>query len=254
MTIKTYEVALGTQNLDTCVKGSATCEERDNYNAYNELKAKSKTIGTRLLDLKKTWYKSANKEQQYINEIKYESKIKAKEKTDQWKFEFDNIYNSIKTTYFNLETMEKYCPTAEFMVSKYRKDNIKKHVDTKNTIKEANIENRLTAFYNNSDYYEDLLYYIKWIYWVMVLFCIVMLFMSGQFRNVKAYWFFIVLLAFPTLALQPIITWANTNISQVKINTLYFIFLIMGGLVISLLYYSGNYAMPMEKIQQPQSQ
>ena len=81
-----------------------------------------------------------------------------------------------------------------------------------------------------------------------------MLFMSGQFRNVKAYWFFIVLLAFPTLALQPIITWANTNISQVKINTLYFIFLIMGGLVISLLYYSGNYAMPMEKIQQPQSQ
>ena len=153
MTIKTYEVALGTQNLDTCVKGSATCEERDNYNAYSELKATSKGIDNRVAELKQTWYKSANKEQQYDDELQYEAKIKAKQKTDKWKFEFDNIYNSIKTTYFNLETMEKYCPTAEFMVSKYRKDNIKKHIDTKNTIKKANIENRLTAFYNNSDYY-----------------------------------------------------------------------------------------------------
>ena len=78
-----------------------------------------------------------------------------------------------------------------------------------------------------------------------------MLIMSGQWRNIKTYVFFVVLAAFPTLILQKGITWANTNISQVKINTLYLIFLIMGGLIVSMLYYSGNLAMPTEKITQP---
>ena len=78
-----------------------------------------------------------------------------------------------------------------------------------------------------------------------------MLIMSGQWRNIKTYVFFMVLAAFPTLLLQRGVTWANTNISQVKINTLYLVFLIMGGLMVSMLYYSGNLAMPTEKIIPP---
>ena len=55
--------------------------------------------------------------------------------------------------------------------------------------------------------------------------------------------------AFPTLLMKPIVTWVNTHVSQVKINTLWFSFIILGSLVVSMLYYSGNYAMPNEKIE-----
>jgi len=252
MTIKTYEVSSGIQKLETCVKGSPNCEERDNYNAYDELKAKSKTINSRLMDLKKKWYVSAGKEDVYTTEVEHEAKVKSRIKTDEWKLEFDQLYSTVDKYLKPLKSMEKYCPQAEYISDKLINLNKDKTKEKEDIIKKADLDNRLTAFYNNNDYYEDLLYYIKWLYWVMVLFCVVMLFMSGQFRNVKAYLFFIILFAFPTIILQPTITWANTNISQVKLNTLYITFLIMGGLIISMLYYSGNFAMPVEKIQQPQ--
>ena len=76
-----------------------------------------------------------------------------------------------------------------------------------------------------------------------------MLFMSGQYRNVKTYVLIIILAVFPTLLMKPIVTWVNTHVSQVKINTMWFSFIILGSLVVSMLYYSGNFAMPNEKIQ-----
>lgn len=252
MTIETYEVSTGVQKFDTCVKGSPTCPERDNYNAYANLKADSKTIDTRVMNLKKIWYKSANKEDQYKKEVEHQAKAKAREKTKEWKLEFDQLYSSIDSYLKKIKSMEEYCPQTEYMAQKLKSITNEQTKEKKNIIKQADLDNRLTSFYNNNDYYEDLLYYIKWLYWVMVLFCVVMLFMSGQFRNVRTYIFFIILFIFPTVILQPVITWANTNISHVKLNTLYLIFLIMGGLIISMLYYSGNYAMPIEKIQQPQ--
>ncbi len=236
------------QQLDTCVKGSPNCPERDNFNAYSDLKAQAATIQTRLLEAKKTWYKSANKESQYGNELESESKIKAREKTADWKIEFDMLYKSIEDSFNNITSLETYCPRAESLSQKYNLLTSKENDNTKKTIKQANINHRLAAFYDNNDYYDDLLYYFKWVYWVMFLFCIVMLFMSGQYRNVKTYVLIIVLAAFPTLIMQPTITWVNTHVSQVKINTMWFSFIILGSLVVSMLYYSGNFAMPNEKI------
>ena len=236
------------QQLSTCVKGSPNCPERDNFNAYNELKANAATIETRLLEAKKTWYDSAGKTKQYNTELKSESEIKAREKTDNWKIEFDLLYKAIEDSFNNITSLEKYCPQAENLTLEYLNLTGKKNKHIEKTIKQANIDHRIAAFYDNNDYYEDLLYYFKWVYWVMFIFCIVMLFISGQYRNVNTYVLIIVLAAFPTLLMKPIITWVNTHVSQVKINTMWFSFIILGGLVVSLLYYSGNYAMPNEKI------
>ena len=257
MTITTYENTANVmaQELNTCVQGSPNCPERDNFNAYSDLKAKAATIQTRLLDAKKTWYKSANKESQYKTELGYESKLKAQEKTNEWKIEYGLLSQAIEDSFFNIKSLEAYCPNAENLDVQYLSliDNDNKEI--KKTIKQAHIDHRLASFYDNGDYYNDLLYYVKWVYWIMFLFCAVNLFISGQYRNVKTYVFFIVLAAFPTLIMQPSITWANTHISQVKINTLYFGFLIMGSLIVAMLYYSGNFAMPTEKIPQtPASQ
>ena len=237
------------QQLVSCVKGSPNCAERDNFNAYSELKAQAATIQTRLLEAKKTWYDSAGKIKQYNNELESESKIKARETTDEWKIQFDLIYKSMEDNFNNISSLENYCPRAESLSKKYLSLTNKVNDQTKKTIKQANINHRLAAFYDNSDYYEDLLYYFKWVYWVMFLFVIVMLFMSGQYRNVKTYVLIIILAAFPTLLMKPIVTWVNTHVSQVKINTLWFSFIILGSLVVSMLYYSGNFAMPNEKIE-----
>lgn len=255
MTGSTYENKANPMNqqLNTCVQGSPNCPERDNFNAYNELKSNAETIQTKLLDAKKTWYASANKAEQYKTELAEESKVKAREKTDDWKVEFDLLYKAIEDGLLNVKSQESYCPNAESLDIQYRKLTENKNKNIKKTIKQAHIDHRLAGFYDNSDYYEDLLYYFKWVYWVMFIFCIVMLFISGQYRNVKTYVFFIVLAAFPTLIMQPTITWVNTHVSQVKINTMYFSFLILGSLVVSMLYYSGNYAMPTEKIIQTAS-
>ena len=237
------------QQLDTCVKGSANCPERDNFNAYSNLKTQAATIQTRLLEAKKTWYDSAGKIKQYNSELESESKIKARETTDDWKGKFDLLYKALEDSFNNISSLESYCPRAESLSMKYLSLTEKINDKTKKTIKQANINHRLAAFYDNSDYYEDLLYYFKWVYWVMFLFVIVMLFMSGQYRNVKTYVLIIVLAAFPTLLLKPIVTWVNTHVSQVKINTMWFSFIILGSLVVSMLYYSGNFAMPNEKIE-----
>jgi len=252
MTIKTYENKANpaAQELNTCIQGSADCPERDNYNAYSEMKAQAATIQTRLLEAKKTWYVSAYKKTEYKDELGEESKIKAREKTANWKVEFDLLHHNIEDGLFNIKSLEAYCPNAEIMGQQYISLTKKKNDDIKKTIKQAHIDHRLAGFYDNSDYYEDLLYYFKWIYWVMFLFCVVMLFMSGQYKNVKTYVFFIVLAAFPTLIMQPVNTFINTHVSQVKINTMYFSFLILGSLVVSMLYFSGNFAMPTEKIPQ----
>ena len=209
------------QELNTCIEGSPNCPERDNFNAYAELKTQAATIQTRLLEAKKTWYSSANKLTQYNSELVSESKIKAREKTDDWKIEFDMLYKAIEDNFSNITSLETYCPRAENLSKQYVSLTHKQNNNTKKTIKQANINHRLAAFYDNNDYYEDLLYYFKWVYWVMFLFCIVMLFMSGQYRNINTYVIIIVLAAFPTLIMQPSITWVNTHVSQVKINTMW---------------------------------
>ena len=151
----------------------------------------------------------------------------------------------------SFQSLESYCPGAEKLNIKYMSVIKDDNVESKKLIRQAQIDERMASYYNNNNYYNDILYYFKWVYWVLFLLCFVMLIMSGQYRNIKTYIFFIVLAVFPTLIMKHGITWANTNISQVKINTLYLIFIIMGGLIVSMLYYSGNLAMPTEKITPP---
>ena len=252
---QTYEkdVTGGVQTLDKCkgVNGlptdqSACDAETAAYNTYANLRTNKETIDARKKAAKKGWYKSAGKQDQYNKEVGWEAEAKAKVVTDKWTTDFELLHNNIENNYHNIKSLEKYCPGAEKLDIKYLSLIKKDNVEAKKLIEKANIDQRMAEFYNNNDYYNDLLYYIKWVYWVMFLLCVVMLFMSGQYRNIKTYLFFIVLAVFPTVILNNVITWANTNISQVKINTLYFIFLIIGGLTVSLLYYSGNMAMPTE--------
>ena len=233
------------QKLTSCVKGQ-DCAERDNFNAYTELKAQAGNIQTRILEAKKKWYDSAGKvsDGTYNKELELESKIKARETTGEWKIKFDMLYNALKDNFNTVSSLEKYCPKAEVLSQNYTSLTDKTNDKEKETIKQANINHRLASFYDNNDYYEDLLYYFKWVYWVMFLFCIVMLFMSGQYRNVKTYVLIMVLAAFPTLIMQPTITWVNTKINPVKINNMWFSFIILASLVVSLLYYSGNYSIP----------
>ncbi len=227
-------------------------EEVRLYNEYDRLKAQKVGMDQQIKTAKEAWYKAAfNDLSRYDADAKREGKVKAKEIVKEWKLDFDQIYNAIENTSNLFKSFESYCPTAENLHIDHIKIIEKDHIESKKLIKQSNIDERMATYYNNSDYYNDILYYVKWLYWVLFIFCFVMLIMSGQWRNIKTYVFFIVLAAFPTLLLQKSITWANTNISQVKINTLYLIFLIMGGLIVSMLYYSGNLAMPTEKITQP---
>jgi len=232
----------------------AKCDEEVRlYNEYDRKKAQKVNMDQEIKTAKEAWYKAAfnNDLSRYDADAKREGKIKAKEIVNEWKINFDQIYNSIENTSNLFQSFEAYCPTAEKLdiklLSIIKDDNL----ESKKLIKQSHIDERMATYYNNGDYYNDILYYIKWLYWVLFIFCFVMLIMSGQYRNIKTYVFFVVLAAFPTLLLQRSITWANTNISPVKINTLYFIFLIMGGLIVSMLYYSGNLAMPAEKIIPP---
>ncbi len=121
MAITTYENKANpaAQELNTCVKGSADCPERDNFNAYSELKSQAATIQTKLLESKKTWYSSANKIDQYKNELGRESRTKAREKTEDWKVEFDLIYKAIEEGLFNVNSLESYCPNAESLDEQY---------------------------------------------------------------------------------------------------------------------------------------
>lgn len=231
-------------------KSQACDQEMAAYNAYRAEIVKKKTIETDIKQKKKAWYESADKLNKYNEEIGLEAREKAKVITDQWNIEFKSLYDNIENNYHHLSSLEKYCPGAEKLDVKYLSLIKKDNVESEKLIKQANIDQRMAEFYNNNDYYNDLLYYVKWVYWVMFLLCVVMLFMSGQYKNIKTYLFFIVLAAFPTVILNNVITWANTNISQVKLNTLYLIFLIIGSLTVSLLYYSGNMAMPTEVIPQ----
>jgi hypothetical protein len=256
---QTYEkdVTGGVQTLDKCkgVNGLPTdqtaCDaETAAYNTYVALRGDKETIDARKRAAKKGWYTSADKLLQYNEEIGLEAEAKAKVVTDKWNDEFTLLYNNIENNYHHIKSLEKYCPGAEKLDMKYLSLIKGDNVEAKKLIEKANIDQRMAEFYNNNDYYNDILYYIKWLYWVLFLLCVIMLFMSGQYKNVKTYLFFIVLAAFPTVILNNVITWANTNISQVKINTLYFIFLIIGSLTVSLLYYSGNMAMPTEMIKQ----
>ncbi len=256
---KTYELDVmgGIQTLDKCkgINGRPTdmsaCDvETTAYNKYADFRSKSETIDADKRQAKKDWYISADKQSKYNEEVGWEAEAKAKAITDKWQNDFTLLYNNIENNYHHIKSLEKYCPGAEKLDIKYLSLIKKDNVESKKIIEKANIDQRMAEFYNNNDYYNDILYYIKWLYWVLFLFCVIMLFMSGQYRNVKTYLFFLVLAIFPTVILNNVITWANTNISQVKINTLYFIFLIIGGLTVSLLYYSGNMAMPTEMIKQ----
>lgn len=230
---------------------SQACDnEMAAYNAYRSEIVKSQTIDADIRQKRKAWYESADKLSQYNDEVGLEAEAKAKAVTDKWDSEFKLLYNNIENNYHHIKSLEKYCPGAEKLDIKYLSLIEKDNVESKKLIRKANIDQRMAEFYNNNDYYNDILYYIKWLYWVMFLFCVIMLFMSGQYKNVKTYLFFIVLAIFPTVILNNVITWANTNISQVKLNTLYLIFLLIGGLTVSLLYYSGNMAMPTEVIPQ----
>jgi len=227
-------------------------EEVRLYNEYDRKKAVKVNIDEEIKTAKEAWYKAAfNDLSRYDADAKREGQRRGKNIVKEWLLDFNQIYNSIENQSSLFQSFESYCPTAENLdiklLSLIKDDNLK----SKNLIKQSHIDERMATYYNNSDYYNDILYYIKWVYWVLFIFCFVMLIMSGQYRNIKTYVFFVVLAAFPTLLLQRSVTWANTNISQVKINTLYFIFLIMGGLIVSMLYYSGNLAMPTEKIIPP---
>jgi hypothetical protein len=261
---KTYEeevcAAGACSKHRSCSAGSAmTAAERNKcdaevalYNEYDRLKSEKVGMDVKIKTAKEEWYKAAfNNLSRYDADAKREGGTKAKEIIKEWKIDFDQIYNSIQNTSNLFKSFEAYCPTAENLDINYLKLIKNDNINSKKLIKQSNIDERMATYYNNSDYYNDMLYYIKWVYWVLFIFCFVMLIMSGQWRNIKTYVFFVVLAAFPTLILQKGITWANTNISQVKINTLYLIFLIMGGLIVSMLYYSGNLAMPTEKITQP---
>ena len=53
MTGTTYENKANPMNqqLNTCVQGSADCTERDNFNAYSELKSKAETFSSVEIDI-----------------------------------------------------------------------------------------------------------------------------------------------------------------------------------------------------------
>ena len=229
-------------------------------NNWEEKNAEMQTIEEDERDALKKWYKLRDGDNKAWNEeIRARGKAKVKDELKTWDERVDQFVYSIKGVLSNLKTIETYCPKAENLDSLYMnvldKSNYSvHHIDNaiEKTMKKASIAHRLASYYDNNDYYNDLLYYVKWIYWLMALFCVLSLFVTGQWRNIKTYVFLLIILIFPLAILGPVITFANTNISKVKISTLYMTFVIMAALIVSMLYFSGNYAMPTEKIPQPQ--